>query len=306
VCFRQAIFDQGMIFPPQSVRLWLSLLTVLQTALLMAAYVCGLRRDRMYPAMRAYLLVNAIGGVLVCTLLGFPGLLVGSESAVYFTLFWLAYGTSGVLTFLTAQQIFHDALEPLPGLRRLALVAFRWVAVVSVALSVVPAIVPLFFHWVSMQITVLQAMRCVSVLEFCLLAFILLSAQALGIPWRSRIVGITLGFGVLAVVDTVCFMFLLRSLSHLLPWLLVREMGSAIAAAVWLGYLLMPEPKRTAVRLQDTSQLQKWNEIAVALGKPVPNIALGQPDSSPFFLQDVERVVDRVLSRNEVDPPGAR
>jgi hypothetical protein len=38
----------------------------------------------------------------------------------------------------------------------------------------------------------------------------------------------------------------------------------------------------------------------------VPNIALGQPDSSPFFLQDVERVVDRVLSRNEVDPPGAR
>jgi hypothetical protein len=26
----------------------------------------------------------------------------------------------------------------------------------------------------------------------------------------------------------------------------------------------------------------------------------------PFFLQDVERVVDRVLSRNEVEPPGAR
>jgi hypothetical protein len=251
--------------------------------------------------MRAYLLVNAVGGLLVCAFLGFPGLLVGSESTVYFTLFWLAYGTSGVLTFLTAQQIFRDALEPHSGLRRLALVAFRWVAVVSVALSVVPAIVPLFFRSQSLQITVLQAMRCVSVLEFCLLAFILLSAQALGISWRSRIVGVTLGFGILAIVDTVCFMFLLRSLSQLLPWLLVRETGSAVAASVWLVYLLMKEPKRTTVRLNSTSQLQKWNEIAVALGKPVPHIALGQPEPSAFFLQDVERVVDRVLSRNEVD-----
>jgi hypothetical protein len=52
--------------------------------------------------------------------------------------------------------------------------------------------------------------------------------------------------------------------------------------------------------------LQKWNEIAVALGKPAPHIALGQPEPSPFFLQDVEAVVDRVLSRNEVEPPPAR
>jgi hypothetical protein len=289
----------------QSVLLWLRSVTVLQTALLLAAYVSVLGKDRIYPAMRAYLLVNGIGGILVCTLLGLPGLLVGNESTVYCTLFWVAYGTSGVLTFFTAQQIFRDALEPLPGLRRLALVAFRWVAVVSVALSVVPAIVPLFFRAHSLQVTVLQAMRCVSVLEFCLVAFILLSAQALGISWRSRIVGVTLGFGILAVVDAVCFMFLLRSLSQILPWLLVREAGSAIAASVWLVYLVMKEPKRTAVRVNSSSQLQKWNEIAVALGKPVPHIALGQPEPSPFFLQDVERVVDRVLSRNEVDRPGA-
>jgi hypothetical protein len=295
-----------MFFPlPQSVLFWLRFVTVLETALLLAAYACVLRKDRIYPAMRAYLLVNAGAGILVCTLLGLPGL-VGSQAVVYGALFWAAYGASGLLTFLTAQQIFHDALEPLPGLRRLALVAFRWVALVSMALSVVPAIVPLFFHAQSWQITALQSMRCVSVLEFCLLAFVLLSAQALGISWRSRIVGVTLGFGVLAVVDTVCFMFLLRSLSHLLPWLLVRETGGVVAACVWLGYLLMHEPKRTAVLLKNSTQLQKWNEIAIALGKPVPHIALGQPEPSPFFLQDVERVVDRVLSRNEVDPPGAR
>jgi hypothetical protein len=285
---------------------WVRFVTVLQTALLLAAYGCVFRKGRLYPAMRAYLLINAIGGILVCTLIGFPGLLVGSESAVYCTLFWIGYGASGVLTFLTAQQIFREALEPLPGLRRLALVAFRWVAIVSVALSVVPAIVPLFFHWQSLQITILQAMRCVSVLEFCLLAFILLSAQALGISRRSRIVGVTLGFGMLAVIDTVCFMCLLRTPAALPSWLLVRESGSAVAACIWLVYLLMDEPPRTALRLKHHSQLQKWNEIAMALGKPVPHVTIMQPEPTPFFLQDVERLVDRVLSRNEVEPPSTQ
>jgi hypothetical protein len=86
----------------------------------------------------------------------------------------------------------------------------------------------------------------------------------------------------------------------------VRETGSVVAAGVWLGYLLLREPKRTAVRLRSSSQLQKWNEIAVALGKPVPHVTLTQPEPSPFFLQDVERLVDRVLSRNEGNPPGAQ
>ena len=290
---------------PHSVTGWLLLATGLETVLLAAAYLCGLGENRTHSAMRAYLLINAIGGMLVCAFLSFPRLLAGAnELVVYCTFFLVAYGLSGVLTFLTAQQIFRDALEPLPGLRRLALVVFRWVAVVSVVLSLLIAIVPLIAHSQPLQITVLQAMRCVSIVEFCLLAFILLSAQALGISWRSRIVGLTLGFGVLAVVDTVCFMFLLRTSSHLLSWIVVRQTGSAVAAALWLVYLLRPEPNRIAVS-QKSAQLQRWNEIAVALGKPVPHVALGQPEPSPFFLQDVEAMVDRVLSRNEVEPPRA-
>jgi hypothetical protein len=290
---------------PHFVTGWLLLATGLETALLACAYLCGLRKGGAHSAMRAYLLVNAISGMFVCAFLSFPRLLAGAnELLVYCSLFLVAYGASGVLTFLTAQQIFRDALEPLPGLRRLALVVFRWVAVVSAVFSLLTAIVPLIAHSQPLQITVLQAMRCVSIVEFCLLAFILLSAQALGISWRSRIVGLTLGFGILAVVDTVCFMFLLRSSSHLLAWVLVRQTGSAIAAVVWFVYLLRPEPGRIAVSPK-SSQLQRWNEIAVALGKPVPHVALGQPEPSPFFLQDVEAMVDRVLSRNEVEPPGA-
>lgn len=294
-----------MALSPQFVLFALPIVTAAQTFLLLVGLICAWASERTYSAMRGYLLLNTIWGALTCGIQASPALLSGHRGALYGGIFWAAYGASGVLTFRTAQQIFQDALQPLPGLRRLALVAFRWVALISVALSVVPAIVPWFFRVQSLQTTLLQAMRCVSVIEFCLLAFILLSAQALGITYRSRIVGITLGFGVLAVVDMVCFMFLLRS-GVLLPWILIRTSGAVVAAAIWLVYLLMPEPPRMPVLLQSNSQLQKWNEIAMALGKPVPHIALGQPEPPVFFLQDVEQMVDRVLSRNDVQPPPLR
>ncbi len=288
-------------YPSHSVLFWLKLVTVPETVLLLLAFALALRKDtRSYSAMRGYLLVNAIGSILACVLLAVPSM--SHEPALYAGLFWITYAGAGVLTFLTAQQIFRDALAPVPGLRRLALVAYRWVAVVSVALTVVPAAIPLFLHAQSLHITLMQAMRCVSVLEFCLLAFILLSAQTLGISFRSRIVGITLGFGVLAAVDTVCFMVLVRSGQPSLPWILVREIGCVVATTLWLVYLIKPEPGRFIVQLPANSQLGKWNEIAVALGKPAPHVTLTPPQGA-FFLQDVEQVVDRVLSRNATDPP---
>lgn len=294
-----------MLHLPHSANDLVLLATGFEIALLTVAYICGLRKGRASSAMRAYLLVNALGGMLVYAFVGFPRLLAGpNELVIYCSFFLVVYVASGVLTFLTAQQIFRDALEPLPGLRRLALVVFRWVAVVSVALSLLTAIVPLITRSHPLEVTVLQAMRCVSLIEFCMLAFILLSTRALGISWRSRIVGLTLGFGVVAVVDTICFIFVLRTSPHLFSWLLVRQTGSALAATIWIVYLLQPEPGRLAVS-RKSSQLQRWNEIAIALGKPVPHVALGQPEPSPFFLQDVEAMVDRVLSRNEVEPPSA-
>lgn len=287
-----------------SVHGWLTVVAAAQTLVLAAGLILAWSSERTYPAMRLYLLASTVASFLFCALQANWTLLGSHRTEIASALFWTGYGICGLLTFLAAQQIFRDALAPLPGLRRLALVAFRWVAIISVTLSVVPAIVPLFFRGHSLELSTLQAMRCVSVMEFCLAAFILLSAQALGITLRSRIVGITLGFGVLAVVDTVCFLFLLREGTLLLPWLLVREAGATVAALIWLVWLSRPEPVRVPVLVRQQSQLQKWNEIAVALGKPAPHIVMGQDDSSAFFLRDVEGVVDRVLSRNN-QPPAA-
>ena len=45
------------------------------------------------------------------------------------------------------------------------------------------------------------------------------------------------------------------------------------------------------------STIYRWNEIASALGHKGANVAVPQPANS-FFLTDVEKVVEKVLTRN--------
>jgi hypothetical protein len=46
------------------------------------------------------------------------------------------------------------------------------------------------------------------------------------------------------------------------------------------------------------STIYRWNEIASALGHTGTQVAVVQPTSSSFFLTDVEKVVEKVLTRN--------
>ncbi|MFP5250318.1 MAG: hypothetical protein ACLGP3_10895, partial [Acidobacteriota bacterium] len=46
-----------------------------------------------------------------------------------------------------------------------------------------------------------------------------------------------------------------------------------------------------------SSAIYRWNEIASALGHTGTQVAVQQP-ANGFFLTDVEKVVEKVLSRN--------
>ena len=57
--------------------------------------------------------------------------------------------------------------------------------------------------------------------------------------------------------------------------------------------------ERNAATLPVSSPLIRWNEIAKALGHSAPHVAVGQT-SQAFFLQDVEKVVDKILTKNSI------
>ena len=70
-----------------------------------------------------------------------------------------------------------------------------------------------------------------------------------------------------------------------------------VSILVWGAYSALPQLNRKPVLMPVSSTIYRWNEIASALGHTGTQIAVQEPVNS-FFLTDVEKVVEKVLSRN--------
>src|ERR1700760_3717373 len=93
-----------------------------------ALIVCFRSSIRNYiSAMRAYLLVQAVGGVLMDVLINFRIMSPDHRYTAYFCVYWLSFVGGAAAIVLVMQQVFQQSLSPLPGLRRLGLVGFRWI-----------------------------------------------------------------------------------------------------------------------------------------------------------------------------------
>ncbi|HZZ40121.1 MAG TPA: hypothetical protein VFE06_13390 [Acidobacteriaceae bacterium] len=222
---------------------------------------------------------------------------------VYFYGYWISYLISAIAIFFVVQEVFKRVMEPVPGLRRLGLMAFRWVSIVSAVVCVGAIALPAAFANTSADRigpVGIQTARCVSVMELCLLAFLALSIHALGRSFRSRLFGIGLGFGLQAGADLV-----FTALSARYPGLtstaaLALQAATTIVLVTWSAYFLVPEPavERKMVVLPPQSMLARWNSLAKGLGQLSQPAVAGAPTG--FFLQDIEGVVDRVLAKNPV------
>jgi hypothetical protein len=140
-------------------------------------------------------------------------------------------------------------------------------------------------------------MRSVSIMELSLLAFLCLAMNALQLPVRDLTFGISLGFGVMAANDLVVAAFMKSDSSLTEPFQFVYQALTLAALATWIVYAALPEPARKPIVVAANSTIYRWNEIASALGHKGTKVAVPATANS-FFLSDVEKVVDKVLTRN--------
>jgi hypothetical protein len=258
-----------------------------------------------FSAMEFYLAIRAVSTpVLELLPYGPASIDKHSRYVVYFALYWSVYLICAVSIFFVMQQLFRYLLRPLPGLARIGLFVFRWAAVVSVIVAVASTVLP-----TSGKISVMvlpnmgrELMRCMSVMELCLLAFLALSVNVLGLSFRSRAFGIGLGFGMIASLEFICSAFLSPAHTLLTVLNIANESAVLIAITVWIAYSVMPEPERKPIMLPVSSPLLRWNEIATALGYSHTQVVVTA--SNPGFLSDVENVVDRVLTKNSLNTAG--
>jgi hypothetical protein len=253
--------------------------------------------QKRFPAMSSYLALRVFSMPVLLAALFMQGRPGGDWFfPVYFYGNYAVYIASAILLFFVCLEVFRSALSAFSGLVRFGNVIFRWAAVVSVIMSMTTIS---FAHRGILMIPDIAfgLMRSVSFLELCLLAFLCLSMSALQIPVRDLAFGIALGLGVLAANDFIVAAIIKTHSSLNDPFQYVSEAIALAVLTVWAVYAALPEPVRKPVVVAANSTIYRWNEIASALGHKGTNVAIPQPANS-FFLTDVEKVVEKVLSRN--------
>src|ERR1035437_4289132 len=253
--------------------------------------------QRRFPAMGVYLALR-IASTPVLFLLLSGNLLVHWQmwAVLYFYVYYAVYIASAALLFFICMEVFRSALSSFSGLMKLGIVIFRW----AVLASVIVTFSSISFAHRGMLILPdigYALMRSVSIMELCLLGLLCLSMNALNLSPRDVAFGIALGFGVMSANDFVAVSLISHNASLTAPLQFVYQAVILAALGVWAAYCAVPEPARKPVVVAANSTIYRWNEIASALGHTGTQVAVQQPANS-FFLTDVEKVVEKVLSRN--------
>ena len=257
------------------------------------------RTYRIFPAFGAFLLSRliidlALNSVLQCVRLGI--LEKHDAYQIYFYTYWGSYLAGAVIVFLVVQELFGRLTKLLPSSGRFFLLGFRWVTVISVLAAIMLTIRMRELNWSLVASATSNVMRCMSFLELCLLAFVIVAMQTFQLSPQSRDFGITLGLGLMAAAHLFESAFAFGHTSMATVANYSGEIASVLAAAIWAGYFL--RETETAVKPLITSSslppvAARWNEISDALSNPRTRAA-----STRLFLEDVEKAVDRVLENN--------
>lgn len=250
-----------------------------------------------FPALSRYLMLRLIATPVLMVVLQ----LQAHSNAniwfpVYFFGFWGVYIASAIMLLFVCIELFRAALSGFSGLMRFGTVIFRW----AVVLSVISCMATISFHHGILIIpdVAVGLMRAVSIIELGLLAFVCLAMNALQLSSRSLCFGFPLGFGVLSTSDFICANLFPQWTNFQATSQYATEGITLAVLAFWAAYVWLPEPARKPLVVSADSTLYRWNEIASALGHKGTNVVtvpLGA--STSFFLTDVEKVVDKVLTR---------
>jgi hypothetical protein len=233
-----------------------------------------------YKFMSAYLAVHLISGIILVPLIymmsnnkqfahkiGYP---------IYFWVYWTGFALEALLGLGIIYSIYNLAMAPLPGLQRLGRLMFRWAAGIAVAISATTAFGPNVTSKSFVMHSVTQLQQTQSVLTLCLLLFVCLAIQPMGLSHRSKIFGISLGLGFLATTQLVDSAWLSHWKSMYGLVTIINDSATFSALAIWATYFIIPEPHRRMIILPTTSPFLRWNQISLALGDEPGFVAVGE------------------------------
>lgn len=289
-----------------STMLWLRDLNITECAVCFGVLSLLLSKHqwRKFGPLMGLLAVRAISGSVLIPLLFFRkalGIEIHLAYRIYFYTEWISAIAQALLLIGIIYHVYNEAMRPMQGLQRIGRIIFRWVAVVSIAVSLAIAAGP---HTTGTSLTGIaaalapQVQQGVSVLTLCLLLFVCFAIRPLGLTFRSRIFGVALGLGVTATTFLVQAAWLATAGAQSLysPVYLIGTIGSLLSVCIWGTYFALPEPERKMILLPTTSPFFTWNRISEALGDEPGYVAVA--GFKPHMLAAAEL---KVLSSHRPD-----
>jgi hypothetical protein len=232
---------------------------------------------------RSYLFLTILLSVrftssLICLILlrfGAHGIERHLAYQLYFYTYWSSYAAEAILSLLVIYSIFKLAMAPLKGLQTLGMLVFRWVAAISIAVAIGVALTPHLSGIKFMVSMVTQLQQTSSILTLCLLLFVCFAIRPMGLSYRSRIFGVSLGLGLMATVSLIDSAWLSHNSDMYSTINIINGVVMCLTLCTWSAYFAFPEPKRRLIVLPTTSPFLRWNQISMALGDDPGYVAVG-------------------------------
>ena len=194
----------------------------------------------------------------------------------YFGTYYFAFAVESILMLLVICGMYRLAMAPLKGLHTLGMLVFKWVAAISVLVALGSAFAPHITTRDYIVGFVSQMQRTQSILTLCLLLFVCFAIRPMGLSYRSRIFGVSLGLGVMATTDMVQSAWMHSVSSSMYGFFSIVGNGAVcLTLATWTVYFALPEPKRRLITLPTTSPFLRWNQISEILGDSPGHVAIG-------------------------------
>ena len=259
--------------------LFVGLLSYLEPILCLLVLISLVRAGmaRKFIFLTALLTVRLVSGLTCLVILQFAARGIERHLAyqIYFYVYWSSYAAESILSLLVIYSIFKLAMAPLKGLQTLGMLVFRWVAAISIAVAIGVALTPHLSGTKFMVSMVTQLQQTSSILTLCLLLLVCFAIRPMGLSYRSRIFGVSLGLGLMATVSLVESAWLSHNSNVYSTLSIVTGVVMCLTLCTWSAYFSFPEPKRRLIVLPTTSPFLRWNQISQALGDDPGYVAVG-------------------------------
>jgi hypothetical protein len=243
------------------------------------------RLHRTFPVFFAYVIFQLLNFLVL-----FPIYKFGSTTA-YFYAYWISMAISLAIGFKVIHEVFLDVFRPYHTLKDLGTVLFKWAALVMLLVAVVVTASSQGGPDSPLVQAVIIGQRCVRVMQYGLILFLLVFSRYLGVSWRQHSFGIALGLGGFATVDLLGMA--LFSGGQIRPHMLslINTTAYSFAIFVWIGYASWKTIPRDAPANMRMSH--RWEQSLGDLRSP-----MGEDSLIPMF----ERMVDRAFSHSPAEP----